>query len=114
MSTLFLFGIAIVNLIVLRSIYRAFQRVRRGEPYVEEDFDLLLSSRGFLSRLFRPMFRMIRAQLAHVSARRAVRAGIRYGDGDRAARDFGSGSLEGAVAVVDPGLSRRFLPPACR
>src|SRR4029077_4852233 len=38
----------------------AFQRVRRGEPYVEEDFDLLLGSRGFLSRLFRPVFGMIR------------------------------------------------------
>jgi high-affinity nickel-transport protein len=59
-STLFLFGVAIVNLVVLRSIYTAFQRVRRGEPYVEEDFDLLLGSRGFLSRLFRPVFGMIR------------------------------------------------------
>jgi high-affinity nickel-transport protein len=59
-STFFLFAIAIVNLIVLRSICRAFVRVRRGEPYVEEDFDLLLGSRGFLARLFRPMFRMIR------------------------------------------------------
>jgi nickel/cobalt transporter (NiCoT) family protein len=59
-STFFLFAIAIVNLIVLRSVYRAFVRVRRGEPYVEEDFDLLLGSRGFLARLFRPMFRMIR------------------------------------------------------
>src|SRR5271156_2664903 len=58
-STLFLFGIAIVNLIVLRSIYRAFERVRGGAPYVEEDFDLLLADRGFLSRLFRPMFAMI-------------------------------------------------------
>jgi nickel/cobalt transporter (NiCoT) family protein len=58
-STLFLFGIALVNLIVLRSIYRAFQRVRSGEPYVEEDFDLLLADRGFLSRLFRPIFAMI-------------------------------------------------------
>ena len=59
-STLFLFGIAIVNLIILRSIYLAFLRVRRGEPYVEEDFDLLLGNRGFLSRLFRPVFGMIR------------------------------------------------------
>jgi nickel/cobalt transporter (NiCoT) family protein len=59
-STLFLFGIAIVNLIVLRSIYAAFQRVRRGERYVEEDFDLLLNSRGLLTRLFRPMFALIR------------------------------------------------------
>jgi nickel/cobalt transporter (NiCoT) family protein len=59
-SALFLLAIAVVNLIVLRSIYRAFARVRRGEPYVEEDFDMLLGNRGFLSRLFRPMFRMIR------------------------------------------------------
>jgi high-affinity nickel-transport protein len=58
-STIFLFGIAIVNLIVLRSVYLAFRRVRRGEQYVEEDFDLLLGSRGLLSRLFRPMFAVI-------------------------------------------------------
>lgn len=58
-SAFFLFAIAVVNLIVLRSIYRAFVRVRGGSPYVEEDFDMLLGSRGFLSRLFRPMFRMI-------------------------------------------------------
>jgi high-affinity nickel-transport protein len=58
-SAFFLFAIAIVNLIVLRSIYRAFVRVRRGEPYVEEDFDMLLSNRGFLSRFFKPMFRLI-------------------------------------------------------
>jgi high-affinity nickel-transport protein len=58
-SAFFLFAIAIINLIVLRSIYRTFVRVRRGEPYVEEDLDLLLGSRGLLSRVFRPMFRMI-------------------------------------------------------
>jgi nickel/cobalt transporter (NiCoT) family protein len=58
-SALFLFAIAIANLFVLRSIYQAFERVRRGEPYVEEDFNLLLGGRGLLSRLFRPMFRMI-------------------------------------------------------
>jgi high-affinity nickel-transport protein len=59
-STLFLFGIGIVNLVVLRSVYLAFQRVRHGGQYVEEDFDLLLCGRGFLSRLFRPMFAMVR------------------------------------------------------
>jgi high-affinity nickel-transport protein len=59
LSTLFLFGIAAVNLVVLRAIWRTFLRVRAGEPYVDEDFDLLLGSRGFLARLFRPMFRMI-------------------------------------------------------
>jgi nickel/cobalt transporter (NiCoT) family protein len=59
-SALFLLAIAIVNLIILRSIYQAFLKVRRGEPYTEEDFDLLLGNRGFLSRLFRPVFAMIR------------------------------------------------------
>jgi nickel/cobalt transporter (NiCoT) family protein len=58
-SAFFLFAIAIVNLIVLRSIYRTFVRVRRGEPYVDEDFNMLLGGRGILARLFRPMFRMI-------------------------------------------------------
>ncbi len=60
-SALFLFGIAVVNLIILLSICRSFMRVRAGEPYVEEDFDLLLANRGFLSRLFRPMFNLIRS-----------------------------------------------------
>jgi high-affinity nickel-transport protein len=60
-SSLFLFGIAFVNLIVLRSVYRTFVRVRRGGAYVEEDFDLLLGSRGFLTRLFRPVFDLIRS-----------------------------------------------------
>jgi high-affinity nickel-transport protein len=58
-STLFLFGIAAANLLVLRSIYSVFVRVRSGGSYVEEDLDLLLADRGFLSRLFRPMFAMI-------------------------------------------------------
>jgi high-affinity nickel-transport protein len=59
-SSAFLFGIAIINLAVLRSVYRVFVRVRSGEPYVEEDLNLLLADRGFLARCFRPMFAMIR------------------------------------------------------
>ncbi|HEY1808058.1 MAG TPA: HoxN/HupN/NixA family nickel/cobalt transporter [Acidobacteriaceae bacterium] len=59
-SALFLLAIALVNLIILRSVYATFTRVRRGEPYVDEDFDLLLNSRGFLARIFRPVFAMIR------------------------------------------------------
>lgn len=57
-SVFFLFAIAIVNLVVLHSIYRTFVKVRRGEPYMDEDIDMLLG-RGFLARLFRPMFHMI-------------------------------------------------------
>ena len=60
-STLFLFGIAFANLLVLRSVYKAFSRVRRGLPYVEEDLDLLLAGGGFLARIFRPVFALIRS-----------------------------------------------------
>jgi nickel/cobalt transporter (NiCoT) family protein len=59
-SALFLFAIATSNLIVLRSIVQTFRRVRSGGRYVEEDFDFLLASRGFLARLFRPVFALIR------------------------------------------------------
>lgn len=58
-SALFLFAIAIMNLIILKSIYQAWRKVKNGEAYTEDDFDMLLADRGFLARLFRPMFRMV-------------------------------------------------------
>jgi high-affinity nickel-transport protein len=58
-SALFLFAIALMNLIILKSIYDAWRNVRRGGQYVDEDFDLLLADRGLLARFFRPMFRLI-------------------------------------------------------
>jgi nickel/cobalt transporter (NiCoT) family protein len=59
-SAFFLLAIAAVNLVILRSVFRTFQSVRRGEPYVEEDIDLLLANRGFLARIFRRIFSLIR------------------------------------------------------
>src|SRR5271166_3080435 len=58
-SALFLFVIAIANLIVLRGVYGAFRRVRRGEQVPEEDIDAVLQQRGWLARLFRPLFRFV-------------------------------------------------------
>ncbi len=58
-SASFLFVIAFANLVILRSIWRTFQQVRRGGRYVDEDFDKLLDGRGFLVRVLRPMFRMV-------------------------------------------------------
>jgi nickel/cobalt transporter (NiCoT) family protein len=58
-SALFLFAIAFINILVLVSVYRTFRAVKRGEPFVEEDFDILLNKRGFLSRIFRPLFRLV-------------------------------------------------------
>ncbi len=58
-SVLFLFLIAAANLVILRSVYRTFQHVRGGGAFVEEDLNHLLAQRGFLGRLFRPMFRLV-------------------------------------------------------
>jgi high-affinity nickel-transport protein len=58
-SALFLFLLAAFNMVVLISVLRTFQSVRRGESFVEDDFDMLLNNRGFLARLFRPLFRIV-------------------------------------------------------
>ena len=59
-SASFLLLIAVMNLFILVAVFRAFQRVRRGGPLVEEDLDTLLAGRGLLARIFRPLFGMIR------------------------------------------------------
>ena len=58
-SAVFLFTIAAMNLIILRSVWRTFAHVRAGGTYVEKEVNLLLGSRGLLARLFRPVFRLI-------------------------------------------------------
>ncbi len=59
-SALFLLAIAVMNIFILVSVYRAFHRVKNGGAYVEEDLDMLLSGGGLLARIFRPLFGMIR------------------------------------------------------
>ena len=58
-SVIFLFAIAIINLVVLVGVYRVFRRAKRGEDYAEKDLNLFLAQRGLLSRLFRTLFRLI-------------------------------------------------------
>jgi high-affinity nickel-transport protein len=104
-STLFLFAIAIVNLIILHSVYRSFKRVRRGEPYVDEDFDLLLGNRGFLSRLFRPMFNLIQ------SSWHMYPLGILFGLGFDTATEIGLLGLSAAEASKGLSLSSVLVFP---
>jgi nickel/cobalt transporter (NiCoT) family protein len=58
-SALFLFAIAFANLLVLLSVYRAFQTVKDGGRIADEELDLMLANRGVLARLFRRLFRVI-------------------------------------------------------
>ena len=58
-SSAFLFAIAMMNVLVLRTVWATFQRVKAGGRYVEEDAGHLLAGGGVLSRLLRPLFAMM-------------------------------------------------------
>lgn len=58
-SALFLFIIAVANLMVLRGVYRTLRLVARGDQVTEDDIDALLQQRGWLARLFMPLFRFV-------------------------------------------------------
>jgi high-affinity nickel-transport protein len=59
-SATFLFVIATMNLLILRTVWQRFEIVRKGGRYSADDLDILLGGRGPLSRLFRPLFALIR------------------------------------------------------
>jgi nickel/cobalt transporter (NiCoT) family protein len=105
-SSLFLFCIAIVNLVVLRSVYRTFVRVRNGAPYRDEDFNLLLSGRGILSRVFRPMFAMIRRSW-HMYP-----LGVLFGLGFDTATEIGLLGISAAEASKGLSMSAILVFPA--
>ncbi len=58
-SAFFLLAIAIANIMILISVYRTFQHVKKGGRYVDEDLNLILARRGFFGRIFRGLFRLI-------------------------------------------------------
>jgi high-affinity nickel-transport protein len=58
-SAFFLLAIGLANYFILKSIWATFVRVNRGETVTSEQFEPLLSTRGPLSRLFRPLFNVV-------------------------------------------------------
>jgi high-affinity nickel-transport protein len=59
-SAAFLTAIAIMNIVILVSVVATFRRVKAGGAYADEDLNLLMSKRGFFSRIFRSLFGLIR------------------------------------------------------
>jgi nickel/cobalt transporter (NiCoT) family protein len=55
----FLLVMAIMNLVIARSVYRTYRHVRNGGQYDEDSFNILLNNRGLIARLLRPLFRLI-------------------------------------------------------
>ena len=113
-SALFLFAIAIVNILVLISVYRTFQAVKRGAPFVEDDFDLLLNNRGFLARIFRPLFRLVTKSWHMLPIGLPVRSRLRHRDRSRLVRHFGHAGGQRRIASRRSWSSRHCSRPACR
>ena len=44
---------------ILKGIWSAFTRARGGHQIADEDLDALLAGRGFIARIFRPLFRVV-------------------------------------------------------
>jgi high-affinity nickel-transport protein len=55
----FLLLLGVLNLVVFLQVYRTFRQVKKTGVYSDEDLNLLLSKRGFMSRIFRSLFGMV-------------------------------------------------------
>jgi len=60
-SATFLLVIALVNLAIFRQAWRSFRRVSAGGTLDRAALDELLAKRGLMTRLFRPLFRIVRS-----------------------------------------------------
>ena len=58
-SGLFLLLIALINFMIFIDIYRTFQQLRRGQGFSEETLEDFLNRRGLLSRMLRPVFKIV-------------------------------------------------------
>ena len=57
-SSIFLFLIAAINIVILIDIFKTFNAVRRGGEYNDVSLDETLNQRGLMGRFFRPLLKM--------------------------------------------------------
>jgi high-affinity nickel-transport protein len=106
LSALFLFAIAIANIFILLAVHRVFQTVSRGARYVEDDLGFLLANRGFLGRIFRPLFRLIRMSW------QMYPLGVLFGLGFDTATEIGVLGISATQATQGLSLSSLLVFPA--
>ncbi len=92
-SALFLLLLALINLAILRDLWRAFRRARASVPPDADAIAGLLAGRGMLARLFRPLFRLIGA------AWHMYPIGVLFGLGFDTATEIGLLALAAGAAM---------------
>jgi nickel/cobalt transporter (NiCoT) family protein len=58
LSSFFLIAIALMNIVILRGVWRTFQEVRKGGRYDDQSSEIFAGG-GLMARFFRPLFRML-------------------------------------------------------
>ena len=58
-SAAFLLAIGVMNIAIFASLYGNYRRIKSGGTFVQSDVDRLLNGRGLMSRLLRPVFRLV-------------------------------------------------------
>lgn len=105
-SALFLIIIGVANLFLLRGIWSAYNRARRGEPVLEEDLNHLLNGRGLVTRFLRPMFRYV-SRSWHMYL-----VGFLFGLGFDTATEIGLLGISAAQAAQGTSFSTTLIFPA--
>jgi high-affinity nickel-transport protein len=104
-SAFFLFAMAIINIILLVQIVRAFRQVTRGGAYSEEEIDGYLSKRGLFARVFRGLFKTIDTSW------KMYPVGFLFGLGFDTATEIGLFVLAGTIGTYNvPPYTALLLP----
>ncbi|MBB4188448.1 high-affinity nickel-transport protein [Sinorhizobium terangae] len=105
-GALFLLALGLANLIILKNIWAAFSRARRGERVVDEALDALLAGRGLLVRFFRRTFRIV-SRSWHMYP-----VGFLFGLGFDTATEIGLLGISAAQASQGAAFSTTLIFPA--
>lgn len=92
-SALFLFLIAVMNLVILVEIMRTFRRVTHGGVYDEDAIEEYLNHRGFFARIFRGLFKTVDKSW------KMYPIGILFGLGFDTATEVGLLAISGSFAA---------------
>jgi high-affinity nickel-transport protein len=92
-SAFFLIAIAFINLLVLRGVVGAFNRLKRGEQHDESDLNAMLNQLGIMGRIFRPVLRVVDCSW------KMYGVGFLFGLGFDTATEIGLLGISAAVAT---------------
>jgi high-affinity nickel-transport protein len=104
-SAFFLLVMALINIVILVQIVRAFRHVTRGGVYDAQKIDAYLSQRGFFARIFRGLFKAIDASW------KMYPIGFLFGLGFDTATEIGLFVLAGTMGSLHLPLYAAFLLP---